>query len=121
MSEGKSHDEQIAANVRQCDRGDEHEPHKWGDYHCLGVVRWSTKCSAEPLQSVQSAAYAHPIYPAWTAETCWNCGGHGVVSVYSHNDFEGAGECGTCGGSGQLWRSPKGRLAMYPGGPFRGS
>ena len=60
-------------------------------------------------------------YPGWKAEQCWNCGGHGVVSVYSHNDFEGAGECATCGGSGTLWRSPKRRLAMYPGGPFRGS
>ena len=62
-------------------------------------------------------------YPDWTPEQCWNCGGHGVVSVYSYGggDFEGAGSCNTCGESGTLWRSPKGRLAMYPGGPFRGS
>lgn len=56
----------------------------------------------------------------WTQIRCDSCGGHGVISVYSQNDFEGPGECRTCGGSGTMFLSPKGRLADYPGGPFRG-
>ena len=30
-------------------------------------------------------------------------------------------ECDMCEGKGYLWRSPMGRVASYPGGPFRGS
>ena len=30
-------------------------------------------------------------------------------------------ECGDCGGTGALFVSDKDRLALYPGGPFRGS
>lgn len=29
-------------------------------------------------------------------------------------------ECKDCGGNGSLWQSPKGALALYPGGPFVG-
>jgi len=56
----------------------------------------------------------------WTEGQCGRCGGHGVVSVYTMGDFDGAGWCPDCGGSGSLWRSPKGALAVYPGGPFCG-
>ena len=29
-------------------------------------------------------------------------------------------DCRICGGDGRLWVSNKDRLALYPGGPFRG-
>ena len=59
----------------------------------------------------------------WKRTQCPNCGGHGLVCVYSYNDFEfeGAGECNTCDGRGSIAVSPKDRLAKYPGGPFLGS
>lgn len=53
----------------------------------------------------------------WTAEPCHRCGGHGIVSVYSAYDFEGADFCPVCGGSGRVWRTGK-VVAVYPGGPF---
>ena len=60
----------------------------------------------------------------WKQIACPNCGGHGIVSHYSYGpggvDFEGADECKQCSGSGELWLSPKGMLALYPGGPFVG-
>jgi hypothetical protein len=56
----------------------------------------------------------------WRTETCHSCRGYGVVSVYSAQDFEGAGPCKRCGESGRVWVSPKGRRAHYPGGPFCG-
>ena len=59
----------------------------------------------------------------WKRIQCGSCGGHGLVCVYSYNafDFEGAGECNTCDGSGSIAVSPKDRLAKYPGGPLLGS
>ena len=49
----------------------------------------------------------------WTLIDCGCC-----------NGIEWGGEeprtCRDCGGNGVLWRSPRGRLALYPGGPFRG-
>jgi hypothetical protein len=59
----------------------------------------------------------------WTKVDCCDCVGHGVVSVYSlgGTDFDGAGECRKCGGTGEMWLSPQGRLAEYPGGKFLGS
>ena len=59
----------------------------------------------------------------WKRTQCYNCDGHGLVSVYSYNpcDFEGAGECDMCDGRGSIAVSPKDRLAKYPGGPFLGS
>lgn len=49
----------------------------------------------------------------WTEVNCGCC-----------NGIAWGGEeprtCRDCGGNGVLWRSPKGRLALYPGGPFRG-
>jgi DnaJ-class molecular chaperone len=58
----------------------------------------------------------------WKTLHCWDCGGHGLVSAYTADgsDFLGAAECGTCGGSGRIYRSPKGALAQWPGGPFVG-
>lgn len=61
------------------------------------------------------------VSAAWTTVQCHDCGGHGQRSDYRGDDFYGAKECDTCGGSGSLYKSPSGRLAMYPGGPFRGS
>jgi len=57
----------------------------------------------------------------WRWKSCPNCGGRGIVSVYSQDDFEGPGSCPECGGEGIVWISPKDRVADYPGGPFRGS
>ena len=54
----------------------------------------------------------------WRCEKCGSCGGHGLVSSYSWNDFEGAEECKSCCGNGVVWRTPKGRYVAYPGGPF---
>jgi len=58
----------------------------------------------------------------WTKVQCWNCGGHGLVSSYTADgsDFLGADECDTCCGSGRIFRSPRGALARWPGGPFVG-
>lgn len=58
----------------------------------------------------------------WTQRRCDSCGGHGQVSSYTIDggDFNGADECRDCNGSGVIWRSPKGSLAQYPGGPFIG-
>lgn len=58
----------------------------------------------------------------WTPQKCYDCNGHGLVPDYSYGgrEFEGPAECRTCDGTGQFWRSPKGALAKYPGGPFIG-
>ena len=50
---------------------------------------------------------------------CSECGGCGLISVYSATDFEGADECRECSG-GRLWRYASGVIALYPGGPLRG-
>ena len=57
----------------------------------------------------------------WTKESCVECGGHGLVSSYSFDDFEGAQDCHVCDGSGAIFVSDKNRLAKWPGGPFLGS
>ena len=59
----------------------------------------------------------------WTPIECSSCDGKGIVSSYTADgsDFNGPDECRDCNGSGRIWRSPKGALAAYPGGPFRGS
>ena len=57
----------------------------------------------------------------WKTEACSSCRGHGVVSVYSYNDFEGPGECSDCDGRG--WNAThikSGVIAAWPGGPFIG-
>jgi len=61
-------------------------------------------------------------YPGWTRIACDSCSGHGQVSSYTFGggDFNGPDECRDCGGSGHIWRSRKGALAQYPGGPFVG-
>lgn len=51
----------------------------------------------------------------WVPLECHVCGGHGLVAGY-----DGPDECRVCEGSGHLWRSAKGIIAQYPGGPFRG-
>jgi hypothetical protein len=56
----------------------------------------------------------------WREETCGACRGYGLVSDYSGGDFNGAMGCESCGEQGFVWRSPKDRLALYPGGPFVG-
>jgi len=58
----------------------------------------------------------------WSVVRCGECGGHGMVCDYGRGeDFYGAKECSACDGSGHLWQSAFKRLALYPGGPFRGS
>lgn len=57
----------------------------------------------------------------WSKMQCSDCGGHGLVSSYSANDFEGAAECNVCEGSGFIFVYSNGRLAKWPGGPFLGS
>jgi hypothetical protein len=58
----------------------------------------------------------------WRREWCCSCGGHGLVSAYTADggEFLGAAECKTCDGKGHVFRSPRGALAKYPGGPFLG-
>ena len=56
----------------------------------------------------------------WHKETCSQCGATGMVAHYSASDFEGAIECSACWGTGGYWVSPKGRMAICPGGPFLG-
>jgi hypothetical protein len=53
----------------------------------------------------------------WKQESCGVCS-HGMVSSCSWNDFLGPEECRSCGGTGTVWRTPKGRYVQYPGGPF---
>jgi transcription elongation factor Elf1 len=50
---------------------------------------------------------------------CPHCGGHGLVGVWV-GDYEVA-ECEECGGMGELTVYPNDSVAMYPGGPMRGS
>lgn len=58
----------------------------------------------------------------WTRLPCHECNGHGIVSNYGNGeDFFGPKECDCCNGGGTLWRSPRGALAVFPGGAFRGS
>lgn len=49
----------------------------------------------------------------WIKDSCGCC-----------NGIKWGGEtpetCDICGGAGVYWVSPKGRIADYPGGPFRG-
>lgn len=56
----------------------------------------------------------------WKRMRCGACSGFGQVSDYGAlgDDFYGAKECDTCRGNGQVWRTPKGRYVLYPGGPF---
>lgn len=54
----------------------------------------------------------------WQHVSCGQCLGTGQVAVYSWSDFEGPGDCPDCKGGGDLWISPKGRVCLYPGGPF---
>lgn len=49
----------------------------------------------------------------WSREPCYDCNG-GMRGV------ELPEECSTCNGTGYLWRTPKGRLKAWPGGPFLG-
>lgn len=58
--------------------------------------------------------------PEWKQVRCPAGCYAGTVAVYSAADFEGPGECETCKGSGGVWVSPKGAMALYPGGPFCG-
>lgn len=58
----------------------------------------------------------------WTTVACPRCGGAGFKngpSMHSEDHYDGP-ECDCCRGFGELWRSAKGVLADYPGGPFRG-
>ena len=52
----------------------------------------------------------------WFIIPCGACRGGGVVDGYD----AGALECPECGGDGHVAVSPKDRIAMWPGGPFRG-
>ena len=56
----------------------------------------------------------------WEKIKCHSCDGHGLVSSHTGGNLDGPDECRTCWGSGSIWRSPKGALAKYPGGPFVG-
>lgn len=63
-----------------------------------------------------SGAEVDAIYEArgWKREPCGVCGGHGVRWV-----GEGVDDCRYCAG-GTVWRTPRGRYALWPGGPFCG-
>jgi len=57
----------------------------------------------------------------WRTIPC-SCHPSGMVSRYAadNGDFLGPEECPECGGTNRLFVTPTDRLAMYPGGPFRG-
>lgn len=93
----------------------ERPPERGGSGRSRRVPEW--QCSHRRGVPVSGAEGV----PGWTQVRCVTCSGHGVVSVYSAHDFEGPGECAHCGGSGAEWVSPRGRTALYPGGPFTGS
>lgn len=59
----------------------------------------------------------------WRIITCPACDGHGMVSVYTigGTDFDGAGECDDCNGTGNVYVSSRDRLAKWLGGPFLGT
>lgn len=61
---------------------------------------------------------SHDTIDGWHIESCHKCMGSGMQLHYSAYDFEGASECDGCYGNGIIWVSPKGRHALYPGGPF---
>ena len=52
----------------------------------------------------------------WRVATCSMCRGTGLKWSYE----VGAVDCRHCN-NGVVYISPKGRLALYPGGPFLGS
>lgn len=55
----------------------------------------------------------------WECEPCYACFGTGMVSDYGCGyDFYGPKECGRCLGRGEVWKTPKNRYVLYPGGPF---
>ena len=53
---------------------------------------------------------------AWRLINCPRCGGHCVIEAWGG----GPADCGECGGGGFFYITSSGRLADYPGGPFRG-
>jgi len=62
------------------------------------------------------------IIKSWYRIDCYYCAGHGQVGNYGDGtDFYGPEDCGHCCGTGAMWVSKNGRIADYPGGPFRGS
>lgn len=54
----------------------------------------------------------------WTTIKCHSCGGYGV---YDGGYLEvSPTECPDCNGGYQVVHTKSGRIALYPGGPFRG-
>lgn len=61
------------------------------------------------------------VWSGWTQVVCVSCGGSGLVQGHiSRMAGDGPDECRDCGALGHVWRSPKGRIASWPGGPFVG-
>ena len=56
----------------------------------------------------------------WVRVQCSACGGHGIVADYSGGDFNGPRECDDCA-AGYVAVSERDRVALWPGGPLRGS
>jgi hypothetical protein len=55
----------------------------------------------------------------WRVERCFICNGTGLECDYGcGEDFYGPKECGSCGGNGRYWVTPRGRRVLCPGGPF---
>ena len=52
----------------------------------------------------------------WKRESCFGCGGHGLVMALGGE----AAECDVCEGSGAVYVSEGGAIAKWPGGPFVG-
>ena len=73
------------------------------------------------MKGTRTVAETDNPYPGWKNIQCVACGGHGLLGDWGNGeDFYGPRECNDCFGSGRIWKSPKGYLAIYPGGPFRG-
>ena len=52
----------------------------------------------------------------WIKTKCSGCDGNGHVAGY----WGEVSDCPSCGCTGVEWISSGGRVAAYPGGPFRG-
>lgn len=75
--------------------------------------------STKPLDAIieRLASKARP--PKWKRLQCDKCDGKGIVAG-CYGSEPTPEECRSCNGSGTIWKSPKGSIAQYPGGPFLG-
>ncbi len=56
----------------------------------------------------------------WITKSCDYCGGSGYIEPFFDSGYGYGIECKRCS-AGTVYVSDKGRLALWPGGPFVGS